>query len=243
MPLPTLAAPLPKRNPYLSQAKSPHGRSGTLIPDRPMYDDLNWRQSYDESLRRAAQQEEYRRRHMLIQRGRQENISREIEMKRARSDPQALDRPVSKPAQSDWAKHQQLFTVKLREWQTQVAAAEEELNRDLECAKNNEEIEKVMEKFYNRMRDLLRDRGGELDELEQSDGGDGSDGGDDKDKMRPANLDWRQSYDKSLRKASQQGEGRRRHIKIQRELQEKMLGQSTTPLIGIHPGPRIGGFI
>jgi hypothetical protein len=77
-------------------------------------------------------------------------------------------RPSSTAAHSDWAKHQQVFAVKLHEWQSQVAAAEEDLNKALDAAKNNEEIEQVMEKYHNRMRDLLRDRGGELDELEQS---------------------------------------------------------------------------
>src|SRR5258706_10881538 len=77
-------------------------------------------------------------------------------------------RPPPTATQSDWAKHQQLFAVKLREWQTQVATAEEELNKTLDAAKNNEEIEKAMEKYHKRMKDLLRDRGGELDELEQS---------------------------------------------------------------------------
>lgn len=46
--------------------------------------------------------------------------------------------------QSDWAKHQQLFVAELHEWQT---VEEEELNRDLEGAKNDEEIEKIMEKY------------------------------------------------------------------------------------------------
>jgi hypothetical protein len=41
-------------------------------------------------------------------------------------------------------------------------------NRALHTVMNNEEIEKAMEKFCNRMKDLLRDRGGELDELERS---------------------------------------------------------------------------
>ena len=77
-------------------------------------------------------------------------------------------RPPSTAANSDWAKHQQLFAVKLREWQSQVSAAEEDLNRALDAVKNPEEIEQVMEKYHKRMRDLLRDRGSELDELEQS---------------------------------------------------------------------------
>jgi len=73
---------------------------------------------------------------------------------------------------TDWAKQQPPFAVKLHEWQAQVAAVEGELNRTLGDAKNNEEIEKAMEKYHNRMKDLLRDRGGELDELEQSDNDD-----------------------------------------------------------------------
>jgi len=73
---------------------------------------------------------------------------------------------------SDWAKQQPLFAVKLHEWQAQVAAVEGELNRTLGDAKNNEEIEKAMERYHNRMKDLLRHRGDELDELEQSDNDD-----------------------------------------------------------------------
>src|SRR5258706_7910601 len=87
MPRPTPAAALPKGDPLLSRAKSPRARSDTLTPDRLMSkppDNLNWRQDYDESLRRASQQEEGRRRHMQIQREQQENILREIEAKRAR---------------------------------------------------------------------------------------------------------------------------------------------------------------
>jgi len=69
---------------------------------------------------------------------------------------------------TDWAKQQPPFAVKRHEWQTQVAAVEGELGRTLGDAKTNEEIENAMEKYHNRMKDLLRDHGGELDELEQS---------------------------------------------------------------------------
>jgi len=70
--------------------------------------------------------------------------------------------PHTRP-QSDWVKHQQLFAVKLHDLQTQVAALEEELNRALGSAKNNKEVQKAMKKYFNRMKDLWRDRGGELD--------------------------------------------------------------------------------
>jgi len=79
--------------------------------------------------------------------------------------------PHTRP-QSDWVKHQQLFAVKLHELQTQVAALEERLNKALGSAKNNEEIQKAMKKYFNRMKDLWRDRGGELDELEKPDNDD-----------------------------------------------------------------------
>jgi hypothetical protein len=82
--------------------------------------------------------------------------------------PPVPSRPPFVAAQSDWAKQQALFTVKLHEWQSQVAAAEEELNRTLDATKNDEEVEQAMEKYHKRMKDLWRDRGGELDELEQS---------------------------------------------------------------------------
>ena len=77
-------------------------------------------------------------------------------------------RPPPTATQSDWAKHQRLFAVKLPEWQAQVATAEGELNIALEAAKGNDETEEAMEKYRKRMKDLLRDRGGELDKLEQS---------------------------------------------------------------------------
>jgi len=83
-------------------------------------------------------------------------------------------RPPPIPPQSDWAKHQQLFAVKLRELQTQAAALEEELNRALGSAKSNEEIQKAMKKYHRRMKDLWRDRGGELDESEQTESDDGT---------------------------------------------------------------------
>jgi len=81
--------------------------------------------------------------------------------------------PHTRP-QSDWVKHQQLFAVKLHELQTQVAALEERLNKALGSAKNNEEIQRAMKKYFNRMKDLWRDRGGELGELEQPDNDDKS---------------------------------------------------------------------
>ena len=64
--------------------------------------------------------------------------------------------------QSDWAKQQPLFAVKLHGWQTQVAVAEGELNINLHAARNNER-----DTYHSQLKDLLRDRGGELDELEQ----------------------------------------------------------------------------
>lgn len=73
--------------------------------------------------------------------------------------------PPSIATQTDWTKRQQLFVIKLHEKQTQIAAAEGELKRALHGAKNNQEIERAMEKYHNRMKSLLRDCSGELDEL------------------------------------------------------------------------------
>ena len=78
--------------------------------------------------------------------------------------PPVPTRPLPAPPQSDWAKQQQLIAAKLHGWQTQVAAAEGELNITRHAAKNNEEIQKAMEKYQ---KDLLRDRGGESDEVEK----------------------------------------------------------------------------
>ena len=75
--------------------------------------------------------------------------------------PPVQTRPPPTPPQSDWAKERQLTAVKLREWHTQIDAA-----------RNNEEIQKAMEKYHSRMGDLSRNHGGGLDKLEQSDNND-----------------------------------------------------------------------
>jgi len=78
--------------------------------------------------------------------------------------PPVPTRPLPSPPQSDCDKHQQLFAVKLRELQTQVAALEEEFNRALGSAKSNKEIQKAIKKYHNRIKDLWSDSRGELDE-------------------------------------------------------------------------------